>query len=103
MTTYYYIVIVTHCSKICMKFTRLNVGCCTGAQALLGAVFGPGIDPIFFDEVACTGLESHLANCSHPGIGIADCGHSEDAGVSCSGKHAICDNGIELMYIYEHL
>ena len=62
---------------------------CTGAQALQNAAFGQGNDPILLDNVVCTGSESHLANCSHRGIGIHSCNHFEDAGVRCIGEYAI--------------
>ena len=49
------------------------------------AYFGQGSGPILLDNVACTGSESILANCSHLGIGITrSCSHSEDAGVRCN-------------------
>ena len=48
-----------------------------------GAAFGAGSGPIHYDDVACIGTEPALANCSHPGIGRENCGHSDDAGVVC--------------------
>ena len=47
------------------------------------AIFGEGSGPIYYDDVACNGTEARLADCLHPGIGIENCNHSEDAGVVC--------------------
>ena len=53
-----------------------------GAQAYSKAYFGLGTGSILMAYVACTGLETHLANCSHS---TPYCYHSEDAGVHCPG------------------
>ena len=56
----------------------------SGVAAVLGtATFGRGEGPIHFDELKCIGTEQHLIDCFHPGVGIHDCSHFEDAGVVC--------------------
>ena len=47
------------------------------------AYYGQGTGPILLDEVGCDGTESRLLDCPNIGIGNNDCGHIEDAGVSC--------------------
>ena len=39
---------------------------------------------IWLDDVACTGSESQLINCNHRGLGVENCGHSEDIGIGCT-------------------
>ena len=69
---------ITDANVVCRQ---LNYSGATSAPGQ--AFFGAGSGPIHYDNVACTGSEARLADCSHPGIGVHNCGHSEDAGVVC--------------------
>lgn len=53
--------------------------------ALSSAVFGPGEGPIWMDNVECNGTESRIGECQRAPLDTVNCGHSEDAGVICSG------------------
>jgi len=55
----------------------------SGSIARSNAFFGQGTGPIFLDDVRCLGTEAQLGNCPNNGIGIHNCGHYEDAGVTC--------------------
>ena len=61
---------------------RLGYG--DALQATPGNTFGMGIGSIVLDDVACTGMEKSIFSCKHSGL-QANCAHSEDAGVRCSG------------------
>ncbi|XP_010017086.1 PREDICTED: scavenger receptor cysteine-rich domain-containing group B protein-like, partial [Nestor notabilis] len=61
-----------------------QLGCGMALSALDSAHFGPGSDPIWLDNVHCTGTESTLTKCALNNWGEHNCAHSEDAGVICS-------------------
>ena len=60
----------------------------TGAQIILSAaqLFGEGSTPYMIDRVNCSGSEEILAECSHLGVNVHNCGWAQEAGVRC-GKN----------------
>ena len=47
------------------------------------AHFGQGSGQILLNDLQCTGREASLLECSHNGINSHNCGHGQDAGVTC--------------------
>ncbi|XP_066542748.1 macrophage receptor MARCO [Hoplias malabaricus] len=44
----------------------------------------PGTGRILLDDLRCTGTERSIFDCPHNGIGIHNCDHTEDVGLSCT-------------------
>ena len=50
---------------------------------LLTIILSSYIGPIWLDDLNCPSSAEIIEDCSHPGWGVHNCGHSEDAGVIC--------------------
>ena len=60
----------------------------TDATAYSFARYGQGTGPIHLDNVACTGTEDALVNCTYDSD-TSDCSHFEDASVLCQCEHSV--------------
>ncbi|KAM5233653.1 neurotrypsin isoform 3-T3 [Hipposideros larvatus] len=61
-----------------------QLGLSSMAKAWPQARFGEGTGPVMLDEVRCTGNELSIEQCPKSSWGEHNCGHREDAGVSCT-------------------
>ncbi|XP_042749235.1 deleted in malignant brain tumors 1 protein-like isoform X4 [Lagopus leucura] len=71
------------------KVVCRQLGCGTAASAPGKAHFGGGYDPIWLDDVECSGTEASLSQCRLNNWGNHNCNHEEDAAVVCSGTNPL--------------
>lgn len=57
-----------------------------GAALAPSTYYGGGSGPVWLDNLGCTGTEGTILNCSHNGVGLHNCAHSEDVGIICERK-----------------
>ncbi|XP_072427945.1 scavenger receptor cysteine-rich type 1 protein M130-like [Chiloscyllium punctatum] len=80
--------------------------CGQALHATISAWFGPGLGPIWLDNVKCGANDSLLWECLAGRWSENDCNHKEDAGVICSEHRALrlqdganpCQGRVEIFY-----
>ncbi|XP_053524644.1 deleted in malignant brain tumors 1 protein-like [Artibeus jamaicensis] len=76
-----------------------QLGCGQAVSALGQAHFGPGSGDILLDNLQCAGVERYLGQCAHSGWAEHNCGHHEDAGVTCSGAQSYVGSWPEIRLV----
>lgn len=71
-----------------------ELGCGGPLAAPGGARFGPGLGPVWMDDVGCGGGEQALRDCPRSPWGRSNCDHSEDAGLVCTGAFSALSLGL---------
>ena len=64
-------------------------------EVIANVFFGGGasFQFIHLDGLRCIGTEPNLLNCTHNGIGVHNCEHSEDVGIICARSQG---NGLKI-------
>ncbi|TNN65025.1 Scavenger receptor cysteine-rich domain-containing group B protein [Liparis tanakae] len=83
-----------------------QIDCGSAVHAHSNSYFGYGTGRILLDNVNCQGNEPELSICKSLEWGNHNCGHHEDAGVTCTGRPAIrvmngnssCQGRVEVRY-----
>ena len=70
-----------------------QLGFIQALHAYSGATHGQGTGPIWMDDLACSGSESHIYDCRHRGWGNHDCTHSRDVSVQCASYVRLVNGG----------
>ncbi|KAM6911526.1 LOW QUALITY PROTEIN: scavenger receptor cysteine-rich domain-containing group B protein [Lycodopsis pacificus] len=92
---------LTNAQVVCQQ-----IGCGSAVYAHTNSYFGYGTGQILLDNVNCQGTEKDLSKCKSLGWGKHNCGHHEDAGVTCIGRPAIrvmngnnsCQGRVEVLF-----
>ncbi|KAM9331724.1 scavenger receptor cysteine-rich domain-containing group B protein [Pholidichthys leucotaenia] len=63
-----------------------QIGCGTAVSQHTNSYFGYGTGHILLDNINCVGQEEELTQCVSLGWFVHNCGHHEDAGVTCTGR-----------------
>ncbi|XP_055046924.2 scavenger receptor cysteine-rich domain-containing protein DMBT1-like [Misgurnus anguillicaudatus] len=80
-----------------------ELGCPTNTEIKIYSFFGPGVGPIWMDDVYCTGTELSLKECSFRGWSSYNYNHSFDVGVICRDIRLVngdnqCAGRVEVLY-----